>query len=98
MEEFKLYSVSDDYVEWLRKDFPNVYSNKINSRTHTRKYLGVVLQIGQYLYYVPMSSPKDSDYQIAGAPLVLENLVLISHTQPLYHLILFDCTSLWHLK
>lgn len=25
MEEFKLYSVSDDYVEWLRKDFPNVY-------------------------------------------------------------------------
>ena len=31
MEEFKLYSVSDDYVEWLRKDFPNVYSNKINS-------------------------------------------------------------------
>ena len=46
MEEFKLYSVSDDYVEWLRKDFPNVYSNKINSRTHTRKYLGVVLQIG----------------------------------------------------
>lgn len=43
MEEFKLYSVSDDYVEWLRKEFPNVYSNKINSRTHTRKYLGVVL-------------------------------------------------------
>ena len=66
MEEFKLYSVSDDYVEWLRKEFPNVYSNKINSRTHTRKYLGVVLQIGQYHYYVPMSSPKDSDYQIAG--------------------------------
>lgn len=66
MEELKLYSVSDDYVEWLRKEFPNVYSNKINSRTHTRKYLGVVLQIGQYHYYVPMSSPKDSDYQIAG--------------------------------
>ena len=58
MEEFKLYSVSDDYVEWLRKDFPNVYSNKINSRTHTRKYLGVVLQIGQYLYYVRCHRPK----------------------------------------
>lgn len=51
MEELKLYSVSDDYVEWLRKEFPNVYSNKINSRTHTRKYLGVVLQIGQYHYF-----------------------------------------------
>ena len=40
MEEFKLYSVSDDCVEWLRKEFPNVYSNKINLRTHTGKYLG----------------------------------------------------------
>ena len=58
MEEFKLYSVSDDCVEWLRKEFPNVYSNKINSRTHTRKYLGVVLWIGEYHYYVPMSPQK----------------------------------------
>lgn len=72
MEEFKLYSVWDDYVEWLRKDFPNIYSNKMNSRTHTRKYLGVVLQLGQYHYYVPMSSPKDSDYQIAGANKVIK--------------------------
>lgn len=72
MEEFKLYSVWDDYVEWLRKDFPNIYSNKMNSRTHIRKYLGVVLQLGQYHYYVPMSSPKDSDYQIAGANKVIK--------------------------
>ena len=76
MEEFKLYSVSDDYVEWLRKEFPNVYSNKINSRTHTRKYLGVVLQIGQYHYYVPMSSPKDSDYQIAGKNKVIKKSIV----------------------
>ncbi len=45
MEEFKLYSVTDNYVEWLRKEFPNIYFDKINSRTHTRKYLGVVLNI-----------------------------------------------------
>lgn len=76
MERFKLYSVSDEYVEWLRKDFPNVYSNKINSRTHTRKYLGVVLQIGKYNYYVPMSSPKDSDYQIAGSNKVIKKSIV----------------------
>ena len=76
MEQFKLYSVSDEYVEWLRKDFPNVYSNKINSRTHTRKYLGVVLQIGKYSYYVPMSSPKDSDYQIAGSNKVIKKSIV----------------------
>lgn len=62
MEEFKLYSISDEYVEWLREDFPNVYSNKVNVRTHTRKYLGVVLHIDRYNYYIPMSSPKNSDY------------------------------------
>jgi len=33
MEEFKLYSISDEYVEWLREDFPNVYSNKVNARS-----------------------------------------------------------------
>ena len=76
MEQFKLYSVSDEYVEWLRKDFPNVYSNKINSRTHTRKYLGVVLQIGCYNYYVPMSSPKDSDYQVAGDNKVIKKSIV----------------------
>ena len=76
MEEFKLYSVSDKYVEWLRKDFPNVYSNKIDARTHTRKYLGVVLQIGKYSYYIPMSSPKDSDYQIAGKNKVIKKSIV----------------------
>ena len=72
MEEFKLYSISDEYVEWLRKDSTNVYSYKIDSRTHTRKYLGVVLKIEQYNYYIPMFSPKDSDYQIAGNSKVIK--------------------------
>ena len=76
MDEFKLYSVSDEYVEWLRKDYPNVYSNKIDSRTHTRKYLGVVLQIGRYKYYIPMSSPKESDYQIAGESKVIRKSII----------------------
>lgn len=76
MEEFKLYSVSDEYVEWLRKDFPNVYSNKINTRIHTRKYLGVVLQISNYHYYIPMSSPKDSDYQVAGENKVIKKSIV----------------------
>lgn len=76
MEEFKLYSVSDEYVEWLRKDFPNVYSNKINSRTHTRKYLGIVLKIGKYNYYVPMSSPKESDFQMAGDNKVIKKSIV----------------------
>ncbi len=66
MEEFKLYSVSDEYIEYLRKVFPNVYSNKETTRIHTRKYVGIVLCLENYHYYIPMSSPKETDYQIAG--------------------------------
>lgn len=76
MEEFKLYSVSDEYVEWLRKSFPNVYSNKINVRTHTRKYLGIVLHIEKYNYYIPLSSPKDSDYQIVGGNKIIRKSIV----------------------
>ncbi len=42
MEELKVYSVSDTYIEYLRRHNPNVYSNKVANRTHTRKYIGVV--------------------------------------------------------
>ena len=70
MEDFKIYSVSDRYISYLREKFPNVYSNKVDTRVHTRKYLGVVLQVGEYKYYIPMSSPKQTDYQIAGDSMV----------------------------
>ena len=93
MDEFKLYSVSDEYVEWLRKDYPNVYSNKIDSRTHTRKYLGVVLQIEQYKYYIPMSSPKESDYQIAG-----ENKVIKKSIVPIIRIVVKNVNGVKELK
>ena len=61
----KLYSISDDYIEYLRKVFPRVYSNKIATRNHTRKYLGVVFKLNDFNYYIPLSSPKDAhDYII----------------------------------
>lgn len=65
MEELKIYSVTDAYIAYLRKRNPNVYSNKVDSRTHTRKYVGVVIEMAGYKYYIPMSSPKDTDYYIS---------------------------------
>ncbi|MDF2989079.1 MAG: type toxin-antitoxin system ToxN/AbiQ family toxin [Eubacterium sp.] len=62
MENLELYSVSDKYIAYLRKTVPNVYSNKEGQRSHTRKYLGIVFKIENYKYYIPLSSPKDSDY------------------------------------
>ena len=59
----QLYSVSDEYISYLRKNFPRVYSNKEDTRVHTRKYLGAVIEIDSHKYYIPLSSPKDKhDY------------------------------------
>ena len=76
MENFKLYSVSDRYISYLREKFPNVYSNKMDTRIHTRKYLGVVLRVGEYHYYIPMSSPKQTDYQVAGDNMVIKKSIV----------------------
>jgi len=76
MEDFKIYSVSDKYVEYLRKEDPNVYSNKEGSRSHTRKYVGIVISIGDYNYYIPMSSPKNTDYQVAGNTKVIKKSIV----------------------
>lgn len=60
--KLNLYSISDEYVNYLRKFDNRVYDNKEELRAHTRKYLGVVLNINSFTYYIPFSSPKKTDY------------------------------------
>ena len=76
MKELKVYSVSDTYIEYLRKHNPNVYSNKVENRMHTRKYIGVVIELAGYKYYIPMSSPKATDYQVAGENKVIKKSII----------------------
>ena len=59
----KLYAVRDEYIKYLRKFDNRVYDNKENNRKVMRKYLGIVLTINALNYYIPMSSPKSSDYK-----------------------------------
>lgn len=65
MIDLKIYSVSDRYIEYLFND-PKltrfIFDNKRDSRTHTRKYLGTVLEVNGLSYFVPFSSAKPSDY------------------------------------
>lgn len=93
MEEFKLYSVSDEYIEYLRSVVPNVYSNKVETRVHTRKYIGTVIQLGNYHYYIPLSSPKESDYQIAG-----ENKVIKKSIVPIIRIVVKNAKGEKELK
>lgn len=60
--KLNLYSISDKYINYLRQFDDKIYDNKEEIRTHERKYLGVVLTVNEFNYYIPMSSPKNSDY------------------------------------
>lgn len=75
----QLYNISDEYVNYLRKKFPRVYSNKENERVHTRKYLGVVIEMDSYKYYIPLSSPKDKhDYILVdGKKTIRKNSLIV---------------------
>ena len=60
--KLNLYSISDKYIKYLMQFDKRIYDNKEDSRTYKRKYIGVVLTINGYNYYILMSSPKKSDY------------------------------------
>ena len=50
----KIYRIKEDYVEYLRTKEPKVLKNK----EEKRPYIGIVLQLTDYKYFVPLSSPK----------------------------------------
>ena len=60
--KLNLYSVSDKYIKYLRQFDDRIYDNKDENRIHERKYVGLVLTVNEFNYYIPMSSPKKSDY------------------------------------
>lgn len=64
MDNLKLYEISEEYISYLRSFDSFVFSAKENDRNHTRKYLGIVYTINHYNYFIPLSSPKNTDYQM----------------------------------
>lgn len=50
----KIYTIRDDYIDFLRSLDPNVLYNK----KEKRPYIGIVIVVNQCNYYVPLSSPK----------------------------------------
>ena len=64
MSELKLYEISEEYISYISTVEKNIFSSKENDRNHTRKYLGIVYSINGYNYYIPLSSPKNSDYRM----------------------------------
>lgn len=59
------FVISDRYIDYLSNANTHVMSNKPETRTYHRKYIGILAKLGEYKYFVPLSSPKtDFKYKI----------------------------------
>ena len=56
----KLYSIDDNYINYLRKYDKKVPFNK----TKTRPYIGIVYKYNGNNYFAPLSSPKEKHLKI----------------------------------
>lgn len=67
MGKLRFYHIRDGYIEHLHKLDYRVQLNK----GQRRPYVGIVLQIGSYDYYVPLESPKPNHLNIrSGGPVL----------------------------
>lgn len=57
----EIYTISNDYISYLRSIDTRVLINEEPGK-NVRKYIGIILTINSFNYFVPLSSPKPSDY------------------------------------
>lgn len=60
METLKIYRIKDKYIHYLKNRDNRVQDNK----DKRRPYVGIVLYVGKYKYFVPMESPKPNHANI----------------------------------
>lgn len=67
MGKLRFYHIRDGYIDFLHKLDKRVQMNK----GQHRPYVGIVLKIGEYDYYVPLESPKPNHTNIkSGGPVL----------------------------
>lgn len=55
MENIKLYTVSDKYIDYLSIYAPHLFHNKKPNQIHKRVYIGVILKVHGMDYFAPLS-------------------------------------------
>lgn len=68
MDNLKIYRISDQYIRFLSSRDSKVQFNKGNRRP----YVGVVLHVGGFRYFVPMESPKPNHVKIKPGKHILK--------------------------
>lgn len=81
-----LFSVSDEYISRLSTIDHRVLSNHENDRKHNRPYVGFLVFIEPFHYFLPLSSKDPRDYEEDGK--------LKSSTQTILRMVLQNGTFL----
>lgn len=68
MENLRLYRIDDKYIRYLKGSDSRVQNNK-NKR---RPYVGIVLIVSNYHYFVPMESPKPNHKNIKAGTHIMK--------------------------
>ncbi len=74
----EIYTLNTSYVEYLQKFDRNVLNNE-DEDGGIRKYVGIVYNIGSFNYFVPLSSPKDTDYTVVKGKTVIRRSIVPIH-------------------
>lgn len=59
MDNIKFYEIDNEYIEYLSKHEVHLFKNKKPGQLNERKYIGIVLNVNDFKYFVPLSSYKD---------------------------------------
>ena len=59
MDSIKLYTVKPEYIDYLSPYAPHLFHNKAAGQKNERKYIGIVLSVGDMNYFAPLSSFKE---------------------------------------
>lgn len=62
MNKLRLYTIDADYLKYLFHIDERVMYWESDTYKNDRKYIGVVLNINNFAYFAPLSSPKTADY------------------------------------
>lgn len=59
MDSIKLYTIRPSYIDYLSPYAPHLFHNKAAGQNNDRKYIGIVLRVGDMDYFAPLSSFKE---------------------------------------
>ena len=54
----RIYNIENKYIDFLKQYESNIDYNVKEGNAHKRPYIGIVFEIGNYLYFAPLKSPK----------------------------------------